>query len=118
MKGSVRRYKLRQFPANLRKMIEVREKYQSAISEAKPKQYKSNTKFLNKSKDSTQFWHKYDKVLAGKQITLLSHTTLTCTSSIIKKYQRNAKTSTLKKLGKISFTWNSKMKLQKRSSLS
>ena len=55
MKGSVRRYKLRQSPANLRKMIEVREKYQSAISEAKPKQYKSNTKFLNKSKDSTQF---------------------------------------------------------------
>ena len=55
MKGSVRRYNLRQSPANLRKMIEVREKYQSAISEAKPKQYKSNTKFLSKSKDSTQF---------------------------------------------------------------
>ena len=52
MKESVRRYKLRQSPANLRKMEEVKEKYQTAISEAKLKQYKSNTKFLNESKDS------------------------------------------------------------------
>ena len=50
MKESVRRYKLRQSP-------EVKEKYQTAISEAKTlKQYKSNVKFLNESKHSTQFW--------------------------------------------------------------
>ena len=67
MKESVRRYKLRQSPANLQKMEEVKEKYQTAISEAKLKQYKSNTKFLNESKDSTQFWHRYNKVL-GKKI--------------------------------------------------
>ena len=66
MKESVRRYKLRQSPANLRKMEEVKEKYQTAISEAKLKQYKSNTKFLNESKDSTQFWHRYNKVLGKK----------------------------------------------------
>ena len=47
-------------------MIEVKEKYQTAISEAKLKQYKSNTEFLNESKDSTQFWHRYDKVLCKK----------------------------------------------------
>ena len=29
-------------------------------------QYKSNTKFLNESKDSTQVWHRYGKVLAKK----------------------------------------------------
>ena len=66
MKEPVRRYKLRQSPANLRKMIEVKEKHQTAISETKLKQYKSNTKFLYESEDSTQFWHRYDKVLAKK----------------------------------------------------
>ena len=69
MKGSVRKYKLRQSPANLQKMVEVKEKYQTVISEAKLNQYKSNTKFSNESnesKDSTQFWHRYDKVLGEK----------------------------------------------------
>ena len=97
MKESVRRYKLRQSPANLRKMEEVKEKYQTAISEAKLKQYKSNTKFLNESKDSTQFWHRYYKFLARKQITLLSPSTtlnLAYTSLMIRKYQRNSKNST------------------------
>ena len=54
IKESVRSYKLRQPPAKLRK-VEVKEKYQTAISEAKLKQCKSYTKFLNESKDSTQF---------------------------------------------------------------
>ena len=36
-------------------MVEVKEKYKTAISEEKLKQFKSNTKFLNGSKDSTQF---------------------------------------------------------------
>ena len=66
MKESVRRYKLRQSPANLRKMEEVKEKCQTVISEAKLKQYKSNVKFLNESKDSNQFWHRYNKVLGKK----------------------------------------------------
>ena len=44
----------------------VKEKYQTAISDAKLKQYKPNTKFLNESKDSTQFLHRYDKVLSRK----------------------------------------------------
>ena len=57
MTAPVRRSKLRQSPENLRKMVEVKEKYQTVISEAKTlKQYKSNKKFLNESKHSTQFW--------------------------------------------------------------
>ena len=47
-------------------MEEVEEKYQTTISEAKLKQHKYNTKFLNESKDSTQFWHRYNKVLGKK----------------------------------------------------
>ena len=47
-------------------MVEVKEKYQTVISKAKLKQYKSNTKLLNKSKDSTHFWYRYDKVLGKK----------------------------------------------------
>ena len=66
----MRRYELRQAPTILRKMVELKEKYQTAISEAKVKHYKSNTKYLNESKDSTHFWYRYDKVFAGKQITL------------------------------------------------
>ena len=95
MKESVRRYKLRQSPANLQKMIEVKEKYQTAISEAKLKQYKSNTKFLNESKDSTQFCHRYDKVLGKKTSSLVepAFTTLNLayTSLMIWKYQRKSK---------------------------
>ena len=52
-------------------MVEVKKKYQTAISEAKLKQYISNTKFLNDPKDSTQYWNRYGKVLPMKQITLL-----------------------------------------------
>ena len=37
MKEPVKRYKLRQSPVNLRKMVEVEEKYQTAISETKLK---------------------------------------------------------------------------------
>ena len=65
MKESVRRYKLRQSLENLRKMEEVKEKYQTAFLRQNSN-YKSNTKFLNKSKDSTQFWQRYDKVLGKK----------------------------------------------------
>ena len=66
MKESVRRYKLRKSPANLRKIVEVKGKYQTAISEPELKHYKFNTKFLNESKDSTQFWHRYYKILGKK----------------------------------------------------
>ena len=62
----MRRYKLRPSPANSQKLVEVKEKYQTAISEARLKQNKSNTKLLNESKDSTQFWHSYEKFLDKK----------------------------------------------------
>ena len=51
----------------MQKIVAVKEKYQTVISKAKLKQYKSNTKLLNESTDSTQLWHRYDKVL-GKKI--------------------------------------------------
>ena len=54
-------------------MVKVKGKYQTAISEAKLKQYKSNTKFLNESKDSTQFWHSYGKVLGKKTNNIVEH---------------------------------------------
>ena len=47
-------------------MVEVKKKYQTAISQTKLKQHKSNTKFLNGSKDLTKFWRRYDKVLGKK----------------------------------------------------
>ena len=61
------------------------------------------------------------KFLAGKQITLLNPSmtlNLACTSLMIRKYQRNSKNSTKKKLEKMSLTWNSNMKLKKRLTLS
>ena len=66
MKESVRRYELRQSLANLRKIVEVRGKNQTAISGPKLKKHKFNTKFFNEYKDSTQFSHRYYKVLGKK----------------------------------------------------
>ena len=57
------------------------------------------------------------KLLAGKQIALLSASmtlNLACTSLMIRKYQRYS-SFTQKKLEKMSLTWNSNMKLKKRS---
>ena len=83
MKDSAGRYKLRQSRANLQKMVEVKEKYQIVISEANFKQYKSSTKFLNKSSTGVT------KFLAGEQITLFSPSltlNLAWLSLMIKKY--------------------------------
>ena len=78
---------------------EVKEKYYTAISEAKLKQYKSNTKFLHESnsKDSTQSWHRYDKVLGRKTnntVEPIYNTESGLHIFMIKKYQRNSKNST------------------------
>ena len=62
----MRRYELRQSLGNLRKTVEVRGKNQTAICGPRLKKYKFNTKFLNESKNSTQFWHRYYKVLEKK----------------------------------------------------
>ena len=64
-KESVRSYKLIQSPVNLPKMVEVKEKL-SFLRQNSNNIYKSNTKFLNESKDSTHFWHRYYKVLGKK----------------------------------------------------
>ena len=46
-------------------MVEVKEKL-SFLRQNSNNIYKSNTKFLNESKDSTHFWHRYYKVLGKK----------------------------------------------------
>ena len=121
IKESVRRYELRKSPANLRKMVKVKEKYQTATSEAKLKQYKSNTKFLNESKDSTQFWHRYDKVLGWKTNNIVeSIYDIKSGLHIFDDLEISEKLKKFhtEKLEKMSLTWNSKIKLKKRLTLS
>ena len=89
-------------------MVEVKEKYQTAISEAKLKQYKSNTKFLNESKDSTHFWHRYDKVLAKKTNNIVEPIYDT-ESGLHRKFK-----FCIGKIGKNESDLQFKMKLRKR----
>ena len=98
-------------------MVEVEEKYQTAISEAKLKQYKSNTKFLNESKDSTHFWHRYDKVLAKKTNNIVepiydteSGLHIFDDKEISEKFQKFC----IGKIGKNESDLQFKMKLRKR----
>ena len=61
------------------------------------KAIKSNTNFLNESKDLSQFWHRYDKVL-GKKTNNIVEPILDTESGLHifddKKNQRNSKNST------------------------
>ena len=59
--------KKRQSPANLNAVLKHEETLQSLIKDSKSKVSKKNSECLNSSKDSTQFWHKYHKVLGTKE---------------------------------------------------
>ena len=99
----------------------VKEKYQTVISDAKLKQYKPNTKFLNESKDSTQFWHRYDKVLGRKTNNIFEPVYNTESGLHIfddQEISEKLKKFHIEKLEKMSLTCNSKMKLKKRLTLS
>ena len=56
-KGYCENVQIKASSNNLAKIVELKEKYQTAISEAKVKHYKSN---------STHFWYRYNKVLGRK----------------------------------------------------
>ena len=47
-------------------MEKAKKEYESLIMESKLKQQTSDSNFLNKSRDSSQFWHRYDKLIGRK----------------------------------------------------
>ena len=47
-------------------MEKAKKEYKSLIMESKLKQQTSDSNFLNKSSDSSQFWHRYDKLIGRK----------------------------------------------------
>ena len=47
-------------------MEKAKKEYESLIMESKLKQQTSDSNFLNKSWDSSQFWHRYDKLIGRK----------------------------------------------------
>ena len=47
-------------------MEKAKKEYKSLITESKLKQQNSDSNFPNNSRDSVQFWHRYDKLI-GRQ---------------------------------------------------
>ena len=70
-KNANNRYKKRQSPANLNAVVKHKETLQNLIKHSKSEACKKNSEFLNSSKDSTQFWHSYHKVLGTKKDTVI-----------------------------------------------
>ena len=66
VKESVKQHRIRQSPANLEKMEKAKKEYKSLITESKLKQQNSDSNFLNNSRDSGQFWHRYNKIIGRK----------------------------------------------------
>ena len=74
VKESVKQHRVRQSSANLEKMEKAKKEYKSLITESKLKQQNSDTNFLNNSRDSIQFWHKYDKLIGRKSNNIVART--------------------------------------------
>ena len=74
VKESVKQHRVRQSPANLEKMEKAKKEYKSLITESKLKQQNSDSNFLNNSRDSIQFWHKYDKLIGRKSNNIVART--------------------------------------------
>ena len=47
-------------------MEKAKKEYKSLITESKLKQQNSDSNFLNNSRDSGQFWHRYSKIIGRK----------------------------------------------------
>ena len=47
-------------------MEKAKKEYESLITESKLRQQNSGSNFLNDSRDSSQFWHRYDKLIGRK----------------------------------------------------
>ena len=67
IKNANNRYKKSQSPANLNAVVKHKETLQNLIKHSTSEACKKNSEFLNSSKDSTQFWHRYHKVLGMKK---------------------------------------------------
>ena len=74
VKESVKQHRVRESPANLEKMEKAKKEYKSLITESKLKQQNSDSNFLNNSRDSIQFWHKYDKLIGRKSNNIVAQT--------------------------------------------
>ena len=61
------KYKKNGTPENHTALLEVKKQYQTLIETSKLQFYKKQTDFLNQSRDATQFWHRYDKIIGRKR---------------------------------------------------
>ena len=64
-------YSKRQTPINHNTVQEKKLILNNLIKNSKLNLYKKHSDFLNNSKDSTQFWHRYEKVLGTKKNNLI-----------------------------------------------
>ena len=81
------------------------------------KAIKSNTKFLNESKGSSQFWHRYDKVLGKKTNNIVEPIFDTKSGVHVfddKKISEKLQKFYIEKIGKNELTCNLNMKSKKR----
>ena len=62
-------YNNRHSPANHKK-LDGKKKIQNLIKASKFDLYEKTSEFFNQSKDSNQFWHRYEKVLKTKKMLL------------------------------------------------
>ena len=63
--------KKKQLPVNLNAVLKHKETVRNLMKDSKSKVYKKNSESLNSSKDSTQFWHRDNKVLGTKKDNII-----------------------------------------------
>ena len=67
LKNAKKQYKMKQSPTNLKILQEHKLALETLIKNSKQQSYQRNSDFLNNSKDSTQFWHRYNKIIGSKK---------------------------------------------------
>ena len=66
VKNALSKYKKRNTPENSTILQEAKKHYQNLIEMSKLSFHKKQTEYLNQSRDATQFWHGYEKVIDRK----------------------------------------------------
>ena len=66
LKNALRKYKKRNMPGNSTIQQEAKKHYQNLIEMSKLSFHEKQTEYLNQSRDATQFWHRYEKVIGRK----------------------------------------------------
>ena len=66
VKNALSKYKKRNTPENSTILQEAKKHYQNLIEMSKLSFHKKQTEYLNQSRDATQFWHRYEKVIGRK----------------------------------------------------